>query len=53
VDDWVNTPFESGPAAVEDLIARVSTALARRDAGVVPPADRAVIEDGAELAGPS
>jgi hypothetical protein len=31
VDDWVCAGFESGPAAIEDLVSRVAAALARRD----------------------
>jgi len=30
VDDWVSAGFESGPAAIEDLVARVASAIARR-----------------------
>jgi len=30
VDDWVCAGFESGPAAIEDLVARVASAIARR-----------------------
>ena len=30
VDEWVCAGFESGPAAIEDLVARVAAALARR-----------------------
>jgi hypothetical protein len=30
VDDWVCAGFECGPAAIEDLVARVASAIARR-----------------------
>jgi hypothetical protein len=30
VDDWICAGFESGPAAIEDLVARVASAIARR-----------------------
>jgi hypothetical protein len=30
VDDWMCAGFESGPAAIEDLVARVASAIARR-----------------------
>ena len=30
VDEWVCAGFESGPAAIEDLVARVASAIARR-----------------------
>jgi hypothetical protein len=30
VDDWVCAGFESGPAAIDDLVLRVAAALARR-----------------------
>jgi hypothetical protein len=29
VDDWVCTPFDSAPAALDDLVMRVATALRR------------------------
>ena len=32
VDDWVCAGFESGPAAIDDLAARIAAAFARRDA---------------------
>ena len=30
VDEWVCAGFENGPAAIEDLVARVASAIARR-----------------------
>jgi len=32
VDGWVNTPFESSIAALEDLVVQIAAALARRNA---------------------
>ena len=35
VDGWVNTPFESSIAALEDLVVQIALALARRSARLV------------------
>ena len=32
MDGWVNTPFESSIAALEDLVVQIAAALARRNA---------------------
>jgi hypothetical protein len=37
VDAWVSAPYESGRAAIEDLVERIAEALARRDAQVAVP----------------
>ena len=35
VDGWVNTPFESSIAALDDLVLQIAQALARRSACLV------------------
>jgi hypothetical protein len=35
VDRWVNTPFESSIAALDDLVVEIALALARRSASLV------------------
>ena len=35
VDGWVNTPFESSIAALDDLVVQIALALARRSARLV------------------
>ena len=50
VDGWVNTPFESSSAALEDLVVQIATALARRNACLVitgcPLSSRDAPDDG-------
>ena len=35
VDGWVNTPFESSLAALDDLVVQIAAALARRSVRLV------------------
>ena len=50
MDGWVNTPFESSIAALEDLVVQIAAALARRNACLVitecPLSSRDAPDDG-------
>jgi hypothetical protein len=45
VDEWVCTPFESGAAAIDDLVLRIAAALSSRGLPIAIAAARAVIDD--------
>ena len=45
VDGWVNTPFESSIAALDDLVLQIAQALARRSACLVVTACPVPVQD--------
>ena len=45
VDGWVNTPFESSIAALDDLVLQIAQALARRSACLVVTACPIPVQD--------
>jgi len=48
VDDWVCTPFENGPAALDDLVRRIAAALVARSLPITIAAAPANLVDLSE-----
>jgi len=48
VDDWVCTPFENGPAALDDLVRRIAAAMVGRKVPITIAAAPATFVDLSE-----